>query len=89
MTSKATPPPDDADSITFADWEAVEPLAHHVFGEDPVRDAKAQELVAKLETAGKLSQTVRGERPPALAAAIAKLHNDVVAFTGPRLDIAS
>jgi hypothetical protein len=89
VTSKATPPPADADSVTFADWEAVEPLAHHLFGQDPVRDAKIRELVARLESAGKLSQTVRRERPPALAAAIATLHNDVVAFTGPRLDSAS
>lgn len=84
VTSEASPPPDDADLINFADWDMVEPLAHRITGQSPERDQEIASFVADLEDRGKLRRAVRRERPAALVPLLAPLHNQVVAITGPR-----
>ncbi|HVV36588.1 MAG TPA: hypothetical protein VHC63_08295 [Acidimicrobiales bacterium] len=87
VTSAVELPPADADSNNIADWETVEPLAHHVFGADTARDAEVGTLAAQLEADGKLERIVRTPMPPQLRDALGGmhwLHNAVVAMTSPR-----
>ena len=84
VTTKADPPPDDADTINLCDWEAIEPLSHHVMGADPARDAELVTTMVELVSTGKLVRTERNPPSAALAEALAPLHNAVVAITGPR-----
>jgi len=87
IETATVPPSADYDSNNIADWEAIEHLAHHVFGADPERDAEVGADVAKLTADGKLEMVVRRERPAAMAKAMGDIHvvhNAVVAVTGPR-----
>lgn len=76
-----TVPPPDADQVNIADWRAVEPLAHHVFGADPERDAEVVEIVARLEADGTVQRRIRRPQPLKLAEAWKPVHNLVVSIT--------
>lgn len=86
VSTRTLPPPEDADLVNVADWEAVEPLAHCITGEDPAQDEHMMQEAARLVAEGKLAQRVLRERPEILVPVLAPLHNAVVALTGPRQD---
>lgn len=78
------PPPDGADARNIADWDAVEHLAHHAFGQDPAQDAAVKSEVAALVAAGRVTIVEHAPQPPALQAAFAAVHNLLACATGPR-----
>jgi hypothetical protein len=86
IETAAQPPPPEADCHTISDWEAVEPLAHAIYGEDPVADAEFLKLIEELKAQGKMRREEKRERPPELKTALADLHNAMCRYTAPRLD---
>jgi hypothetical protein len=83
-------PPDHADSVNIADWQATEPLAHVTF-EDLSAHPELVQLAATLVEDGALQVVVRREMPVALTEAfnVQQIHDAVVAITGPPPDPAA